>query len=775
MKHTLGGIAADGDNTVTDLALEGMHCASCVLRTEQALSGVAGVREASVNFATESARVTHDPTVPAAVLIKAVEQAGYHATEKTLDNPHEHHHADADRPKLLLAAALTAPAVAISMAWPMHPEVADWLLLALTAPVVFFCGSTFFVNAWKAARHGAATMDTLVAIGAGVAWTASLYEILTQSDRVYFENGTVAHSDHLYFESAAAIVTLILLGRWLESNTRHSMTAAIGKLLDLSPKMASLVQTGSQDRQVPTESLGIGDLIRIRPGEMVPVDGVIVEGESHFDEALLTGEPSPVHRTEGDAVSGGALNGSGSVVCRVTRAVTESRPAQIARLVADAQASKAPLQSLADRIASVFVPAVVAVAAVTFLVRLLAMHEPAMVAMLPAIAVLVVACPCAMGLAAPAAVVAGIGRGARLGVLIRDGATLQRAASVTTILLDKTGTLTEGKPSVVAVFPTPTFDTGYHWDSASSRAGQSAVPDSLRSLPFGGIFDKPAHSQGGSPEFQNLLSLAAAVEIHSEHPLAKAILNAAQQAGIQPPSSTDFKVHPGLGAEATVDGDKIAVGSPRFIGTLPPDLQALLEQSEGEGHTVVVLAKSGEPIGLVAIGDKIRPNAAAAVKAIQALNIETVMLTGDRRATAQAVAAAVGIQNVQAELLPENKAAAVRAARGEVAMVGDGINDAPALAAADVGIALGTGSDIAKETAGIVLLRNDLGAVPQAIRLARKTTAAIRANLAWAFVYNVAAIPIAAAGRLDPMIAAGAMAFSSLSVLLNSLRLTRFK
>lgn len=676
---------------------------------------VPGVREASVNFATESAHVTHDPAVTPSVLIQAVESAGYHAVPRESKRPSEQAENDHERLRLVLAAALTAPAVTLSMAWPMRPEWTNWILLALVTPVVLYCGRDFFVNGWRAARQGAATMDTLVAVGAGVAWAASIYGLLSGTGQVYFE-------------SAAVIVTLILLGRRLESNARRSMTRAIGSLLDLSPKMASLVVPGASDRQVPSAQLRIGDLVRIRPGEQAATDGEVVEGESYFDESLLTGEPSPVHRIAGDRISGGTLSGKGSVVYRVGRPVSESRPAQIARLVAQSQATKAPIQSLADRIAAIFVPAVVAVAALTFGIRLFGLHESAMAAILPAIAVLVVACPCAMGLAAPAAIVAGIGRGARLGMLIRDGATLQRAASIRTILFDKTGTLTEGRPSVVSAIQSP-------------------------------------------------LALAASVEVHSEHPLGKAVVEAAHEEEIALLPSADFRAHPGQGVEATVEGHRVAVGSPRFVGGLPQALQTLAAESEAKGHTVVAVARDGEPVGLIAIGDSIRPESADAVKELRALGIEPVMLTGDRKATAQAVAQEVGIDAVEAELLPEDKAAVASryAKRGPVAMAGDGINDAPALAAADVGIALGAGSDVAKETAGIVLLRNDLRIIPQAIRLSRAATATIRTNLAWAFVYNIAAIPIAASGHLDPMIAAGAMAFSSLSVMLNSLRLVRFR
>jgi Cu+-exporting ATPase len=721
-------VSAEQNPESSELSIRGMTCASCVRRVEKALGQVSGVGSASVNFATERALVTHAPDVSDELLIRAVASAGYEAAPFVTGSAPE----DASRARsselrnLIASIGLTVPAILISMLWPMRPEWTNWVLFALGTPVVFGCGRQFFSTAWKAAAHGSATMDTLVALGAGAAWASSVYALAAMRGPM--------QSEFVYFETGSTIVTLILLGRYLESGAQHSMTDAIGKLLDLAPKMANLRSTDGAEQQVPVESLQVGDVLRVKPGEKAPVDGVVTRGESYFDESLLTGESAPVRRQPDDPVVGGSLNGSGSIDYRVTRILGDSRLTQIARIVEQAQGSKAPVQRLADNVSSVFVPVVIVIALATFLVRLIGFHMPFSAAMLPAVAILVIACPCALGLATPTAIVAGTGRGAQLGILIRDGAVLERAKALSTILLDKTGTLTEGRPTVTRIQGAP----GY-----SDR---------------------------------EILKLAGSIEALSEHPFAAAIGVRCREQGIEILPVMNFSSQPGQGVSGRVGKSLIQVGNARFAANLPPSLEAIVDECEHAGQTVVRIGLDSAVVGVLAISDPIRQTSSEAILEIKRLGLTPVMLTGDRESTAAAVGAALGIEKLVSEVLPERKAEVVAGYRsqGGVGMVGDGVNDAPALATADVGLAMGGGSDIAKETAGIILLRNDLRAVPQAIRLARQTVAVIRQNLVWAFGYNLVAIPVAMTGHLNPMIASAAMAFSSLSVVLNSLRLRRF-
>ncbi len=719
---------ASQNPTLSELSIEGMTCASCVRRVERALAKVTGVSDASVNFATERARVIHSPSVEDKVLIEAVERAGYHASTYHLSAKKETELAPAtgELRRLAVSFALSIPAVFLSMLWPMRPEWANWTLFGLATPVIFWCGFPFFRASWNSAKHGSATMDTLVALGSGAAWISSVYGLIAVHGPM--------QSEFVYFETGATIVTLILLGRYLESRAKHTMTDAIGKLLDLAPKMAHLVTPEGVEIPVPVESLRVGDVLRVKPGEKLPVDGVVVEGHSHVDESLLTGESLPVSKGPEDAVVGGSLNGSGSFTFRASHVQGETRLAQIARLVETAQGSKADVQQLADRASSVFVPIVIGIAVLTFLVRLIGLHQTSLQSLIPAIAVLVVACPCALGLSTPTAIIAATGRGAQLGILIRDGSVLERIQGIKTVLVDKTGTLTEGKPTVTGM------------------AAEDKVTE------------------------ESLLQFAGSVESLSEHPIAKAVVDASRDRKLVLATAEDFKSFPGLGASAVVEGSRVEVGNEKYGGDLTPKLLLQSQTWEGEGRTVVRVRLAGTVIGLIAISDPIRLTSLQAVKDLKGLGLNPVMLTGDHHSAAQLVAKQVGIEHFEADVLPEGKSEAVARVRslGPVAMVGDGVNDAPALALADVGIAMGAGSDIAKEAAGITLLRSDLELVPQAIRLARKSIAIIRGNLMWAFGYNLIAIPIAVSGRLNPMIAAGAMAFSSISVVLNSLRLRKF-
>lgn len=716
-----------------------MTCSSCVRRVETALSGVKGVQGAEVNFATHRASVHHESPINPGDLIKAVDGAGYAAHEHVHQGMEDHgsHMAaesaetlNASKRNLILAIGLTIPTIAISMAWHMRPEWANWLLFALTTPVVLWCGRSFFSVAFKAARHGAATMDTLIAMGAGAAWAYSTYALLAYRGML--------QSEHVYFETGAAIVSLILLGRYLESGAKGRMSSAIQKLMDLTPAEATLVRDDGSEIRIAATQITVGALLRIRPGERLPVDGTVEEGESHLDESMLTGEPLPVHKAVGDAVTGGTVNQSGSFVYKAERVGSETTLAKIVQMVEHAQGSKAPVQRLADRISSVFVPIVILVAVATFLVWLIVLHADAATALVPAVAVLVIACPCALGLATPTAIMVGTGRGADLGILIKDAEALERAGAIKTVLLDKTGTITAGKPTLTDV-----------------RA-------------FGA--DKDA-----------MLALAAAAEAPSEHPIARAIVQEATRRSLTLSKASSFRAQGGRGVEATIDGRTVIVGTAAFLGEHSISLTGIqrqaLEGFESEGKTAVAVAADGEAVAVLAVADTVSPFSAEAIKAIAQLGITPVMVTGDNRKTAESVAAQVGITRIEAQILPGDKADIVRRyqSQGSVAMVGDGINDAPALAQADLGIAMGSGTDIAMETAGVTLLRSDLRGVAQAISLARATLNTIRWNLVWALGYNVVAIPLATMGKLSPMVAAGAMAFSSLSVVLNSLRLRRFK
>ncbi len=716
------------------LDIEGMTCASCVRRVEKALEKTEGVVKATVNFATSQAAVVHSTSMDHASLKKSVEDAGYGVKEPEGD-VHAHHtaseHAEhlrqestaeinKQRTNLLIATTLTVPTLAISMLWHPRPEWANMLLFVLATPVIFVNGARFFVVAFKALRHFSTTMDTLIALGAGAAWTYSTYSLIAHSENAHLQ------SEHIYFETGAAIVTLILLGKYLEAKAKTRMSDAIRKLAGLAPKEAWKILPTGEEIQTPLSEISVGDLIRVKPGERVAVDGVVESGESYIDESMITGEPIPVAKVAGDKVTAGTVNEQGSFLFRAQKVGSDTMLAQIAKMVARAQGSKAPMQGLADKVSSIFVPIVIALAIGTFLAYLFTGHTLDQ-SVLPAVAVLVIACPCALGLATPTALMVGTGRGAELGILVKDGEALERAGNIHTVLMDKTGTLTIGKPQLTDLIVT------------------------------------------GKWTEDEALAQAASLESQSEHPIARAVVKAATEKNIKLSSVEGFIALSGQGVSGLIEGMRIEIGR-----VMVEDADAT--RLEKEGKTVFSALRQDGSKAIFAVSDVVSATSADAVKELRELGIESVMVTGDNLSTAQAVAAQVGIQAVEAKVLPGDKAKFVikHQLRGPVAMVGDGINDAPALAQADLGIAMGSGTDVAMETAGVTLLRADLRGVPTAIRLARATMGTIKSNLFWAFAYNVVMIPLAAMGTLSPMLAAAAMAMSSVSVILNSLRLKRF-
>ena len=719
------------------LDLQGMHCASCVARIERSLKKVAGVEEAAVNLATNRASVTYDPALTSlAAMVAAVEKAGYGATPVTETRPKEAEAPGRDTAlfNLIGAAALTLPVLVLSMAGMGmagmgRPAWAEWVFAALTTAVVFGFGRQFFAGAWNALRHGgAATMDTLVALGASAAYFSSLAELIW------------APHPQVYFETAATIVTLILLGRWLEARAKRRATDTIQSLIALAPKTARRVLGDGSEQDVPVEALRPGDVLRVRPGEKVAVDGVVTGGASAVDEALLTGESLPAEKTVGDTVIGGTFNKSGTLLYRASATGADTTLAHMVRLVEEAQGSKAPVQRLADAVSAVFVPAVLGIALVTFLVWFFGLHAGVAGALAPAVAVLVIACPCALGLATPTAIMVGVGRGAALGILIKNGEALERAHTIGRVVFDKTGTLTEGRPALTDV----------------------VLHDGL---------DRPA-----------LLRLAAAAERGSEHPLGRAIVEGAEAEGLVGEAEA-FTSLAGSGVRASVDGRDVLVGTAVLLGesgiVVPERAEVDMARLEAEGKTSVLVAVGGVETGLLAVADTVRPGAKDAVARLHRMGLSVALLTGDSARVADAVAAEVGIREVEAGVRPDGKAAAIKGrqegGRVRVAMVGDGVNDAPALAQADLGIAMGKATDVAMAAADITLLRADLNGVADAILLSRRTMKIIRQNLFWAFIFNIVGIPLAALGLLNPMLAALAMAGSSVTVVTNSLRLKTAK
>ncbi|MDN4055609.1 heavy metal translocating P-type ATPase [Massilia sp. YIM B02763] len=738
-------LAAAATHTV---GIDGMTCASCVARVEKALKAVPGVVDASVNLATEKASV-QGSAAPAAILA-AVERAGYDA--RLLDAGRPAPASDAAPASRLpswwpvaLAAILSAPlaapmlGAALGRAW-MLP---GWLQLVLATPVQFWLGARFYRAGWKALRAGSGNMDLLVAIGTSAAYGLSVYLLLAQGR---MDEGMGHLGGHLYFESSAIVVTLVLLGKWLEGRAKRQTVAAIRALESLRPATA-LVRRGGRDAEIALDALRVGDLMVLRPGERVPADGRVVEGESHLDESLLTGESLPVAKRVGDAVTGGAVNGEGLLLAEATAVGAATMLARIIRMVEDAQAVKAPIQRLVDRVSAVFVPAVLLVAGVTLLGWGLATGDW-QAALLNAVAVMVIACPCALGLATPTGIMVGTGAAARYGILIKDAEALETAHAVRTVVFDKTGTLTEGRPALVAL------------------------------------------ETAGGGDARRVLALAWSAQQFSAHPLARAVAEAGAANGIACPAASDAAALPGRGVRARGGEGVVYLGNLRLMqelgaeAAIAPALREAAGRHEADGRTVSWLALArdgGTPavLGLLAFGDRVKPGAAAAIARLKAMGVASIMLTGDNRGSAAAVARALGLERHVAEVLPGAKADEVRAlmnaGAGRVAMVGDGINDAPALAAADVGIAMAGGTDVAMHTAGITLMRGDPALVADAIAISHRTYRKIRQNLGWAFVYNVVGIPLAAFDLLNPVLAGAAMALSSVSVVTNALLLRRWR
>jgi P-type Cu+ transporter len=722
-----------------ELPIAGMTCASCANRVERRLNELSGVT-ATVNYATEKATVDFDASaVEPEQLVAAVEAAGYQAVLPTDEPAAEEHDETAPlRRRLLVSLALTLPVLAMAMIPPLQFENWQWLSLTLAAPVVVWGAWPFHRAAWANARHAAATMDTLISVGVLAAFAWSLYALflgeagtpgMTMPFELIADRG--AGSDEIYLEVASAVTVFILAGRYFEARAKRRAGAALTALLELGAKDVELVD----GTRVAIERLAVGDRFVVRPGEKVATDGVVEEGSSAVDQSLLTGESVPVEKQPGDEVAGATVNAGGRLVVRATKVGADTALAQIARLVTEAQSGKAPVQRLADRVSGVFVPVVIGLAVAT-LGFWLGAGEDLTFAFTAAVAVLIIACPCALGLATPTALLVGTGRGAQLGLLIKGPEILESTRRVDTVVLDKTGTVTTGRMSLVDVV-------------ADDRA--------------------------------EVLAVAGSLEDASEHPIARAIARAARdELGALPPLE-GFANHEGRGVEGIVDGRGVQIGRAAFMAewslAVPERLDAARRAAEAQGRTAVLAAWDGEVRGLLVVADTVKPTSAEAVASLKELGLRPVLLTGDNESTARAVAAEVGIDEVIAEVLPADKADVVRRLQAEgrvVAMVGDGVNDAPALAAADLGLAIGTGTDVAIEASDLTLVSGDLRAAADAIRLSRATLRTIKQNLGWAFGYNVAALPLAAAGFLNPLIAGLAMAFSSVSVVANALRLRRF-
>jgi P-type Cu+ transporter len=736
------------------LPVEGMTCASCVARVEKSIAKIEGVTDVVVNLATEKATFNIDKSKAAIDEVKkVVEDAGYKidltaldTDSKSLKNDDESEKkSDYDqtlKKEFLFALILTIPIFILSMSQlieglrgsiPFSDSQLNKILLILTTPVIFISGKRFYKIFWNNLKHFTADMNSLVAVGTGAAFSFSVF--MTLFPELLMKNGEIPH---VYFDTTVVIITLILMGKWLEARAKLKTGSAVKKLIALKPKTA-LIKTAEGEKVINIDELIIGNIVIVKPGEKIPADGKILSGYSTIDESMLTGESFPVEKTKGTKVFGGTINKSGSFEFEVAAIGKDSVLGKIITLVEEAQGTKAPIQKLADRVAAVFVPIVIAIAIFAFVVWLTIGGEDAFtIALINFVAVLIIACPCAMGLATPTALIVGIGKGAENGILIKDGEHLELAHKIKTVLIDKTGTITEGKPFVSKI-----ISNGYNENE--------------------------------------LIKLAASLEKRSEHPLADAIVKYANAQGITIPDPDEFESTAGFGLVGSVENKKIIIGNKNFLSEhniFPNHFEENAIQLSSEGKTVVYVAIDGKSSGIIAIEDPIKNTSAEAIKELKKLNIKTIMITGDNKRSAEHIAKQLGIDDFEAEILPEDKANIVAKyqKQGEiVAMVGDGINDAPALALADVGIAVGTGTDVAIETGDIVLVKGDLIGVAKAFKLSKATIRTIKQNLFWAFIYNIVGIPLAAIGLLDPMIAALAMALSSVSVISNSLRLKKVK
>jgi Cu+-exporting ATPase len=734
-----------------DLPITGMTCASCASRVEKNLNSLDGVA-ATVNYATERATVSYEAgAVAPEQLVQAVEAVGYTAVlpaeEAVPEDDSPRDETASLRNRLVVSALLSLPVLLLSMVSAFQFDNWQWLVLQLATPVVLWGGWPFHRAAWRGLRHGAATMDTLISLGTLAAWLWSLYALfvgdagmtgMTMEFTLIPEQGGGA--DDIYLEVAAVVTTFVLAGRYFEARAKRRAGAALGALLELGARDASVLDADGAERLVPVEDLQVGDRFLVRPGEKVATDGVVEDGRSAIDLSMLTGESVPVEVGPGTEVPGATVNAGGRLVVRATKVGADTALAQIARLVSQAQSGKAPVQRLADRVAGVFVPVVVALAVAT-LAFWLGAGEGAGFAFTAAVAVLIIACPCALGLATPTALMVGTGRGAQLGLLIKGPEILEATRRVDTVVLDKTGTVTSGRMSLVEL----------------------TLADGV--------------------ERAEALRLVGAAEDASEHPIARAIADAARDEVGLLPALDAFGNREGLGVEATLDGDRLVlVGRERLLAEwgfeIPDALGAALERAEESGHTAVLAGWDGEATAVLVVSDTVKPTSRAAISELKRLGLRPVLLTGDNERTARAVAEQIGVDEVIAEVLPSDKAAVVGRLQEEgrvVAMVGDGVNDAPALAQADLGLAIGTGTDVAIEASDLTLVSGDLRAAVDAIRLSRATLRTIKQNLTWAFAYNVAALPLAMAGLLNPIVAGAAMAFSSVSVVANALRLRRFE
>jgi Cu+-exporting ATPase len=731
-----------------ELPITGMTCASCATRVERKLNELDGVT-ATVNYATERATVTLEPAAPEPErLVEAVEAAGYQAvlpSDEPADEPERDETAPLRR-RLVVSAALALPVLLLSMIPALQFDRWQWLALQLATPVVLWGAWPFHRAAWANLKHATATMDTLISVGVLAAWLWSLYALflgdagmegMTMAFDLFPSGGEIG--GHIYLEVAAVVTVFVLAGRYFEARAKRRAGAALAALLELGAKDVAVLDADGSERRMPVDQLQAGDRFVVRPGEKVATDGVVEDGRSAVDQSLLTGESLPVEKGPGDEVAGATVNAGGRLVVRATRVGSETALAQIARLVTDAQSGKAPVQRLADRVSGIFVPVVIGLAVAT-LGFWVGAGEDLTFAFTAAVAVLIIACPCALGLATPTALLVGTGRGAQLGLLIKGPEILESTHRVDTVVLDKTGTVTTGRMALVAV------------------------------------------TVAGGVDRAEALRIAGALEDASEHPVAQAVARAAREELGELPPVEGFTNREGLGVEGVVDGHGVQVGRPALMRDwalrIPPWLDAARRDAEAAGRTAVLVAWDGEVRALLAVADTVKPTSAAAVASLRALGLRPVLLTGDNAATAHAVAAEVGIDEVIAEVLPADKAGVVRRLQDEgrvVAMVGDGVNDAPALAQADLGLAIGTGTDVAIEASDLTLVSGDLRAAADAIRLSRATLRTIKQNLAWAFGYNVAALPLAAAGLLNPLLASAAMALSSVSVVTNALRLRRFQ